>query len=88
MDMRRLVNSAKVAGGMSPAPLQDTWPEAQSPVAQLNLPEESVEQPVRGQKRPLHDAGASREDWPPEFKVKPVEDIAGEPLAVWTPGHT
>ncbi|GAB4833558.1 hypothetical protein Ancab_031801 [Ancistrocladus abbreviatus] len=82
-----LVNSARVAGGIPPTPLQDTWLEARSPVAPVNLPEESVEQPVLGQKWPDHDGGASREDVSPKFKVNPVEGIVGEPLAIRTPGH-
>uniref|UniRef100_A0A6N2MMM8 Uncharacterized protein n=1 Tax=Salix viminalis TaxID=40686 RepID=A0A6N2MMM8_SALVM len=73
------VNSAKEAGGIAPAPLHSTTPEAQSAVAQTNFPDASVEHCVLAQKRPAHVAGALSEDEAPAANVKPVEDNAGLP---------
>uniref|UniRef100_A0A0D9XAJ9 Uncharacterized protein n=1 Tax=Leersia perrieri TaxID=77586 RepID=A0A0D9XAJ9_9ORYZ len=52
------VNSARVAGGVAPAPWHSISPEPQSPVAQEPLPEEEKSQPDRPQKRPDHPGGA------------------------------
>lgn len=55
-----IVNSTRDAGGAAPLPLHVTWPEPQSAVTQVNLPEESVEHCVRAQKRPFQGEGTSR----------------------------
>ncbi|KAK4834049.1 hypothetical protein QYF36_015949 [Acer negundo] len=48
------INSLREAGGTAPLPLHVTWPEPQSTVGQVNLPEASVEHCARAQKRPDH----------------------------------
>lgn len=52
------MNSAKVAGGVAPAPLHSTWPEPQSAVVQEPWPEPSKLHPVLPQKRPDQPVGA------------------------------
>nr|GLL28410.1 hypothetical protein ACMD2_25315 [Ipomoea trifida] len=66
------VNSAKVAGGIAPLPAHCTFPEPQSPVTQLNLPEESLEQRVLPHTRPDHDLGTERVLDLPLLSLNPV----------------
>lgn len=66
--------STRVAGGTAPFPLHVTWPEPHSAVAQLNLPEASVEHPVRPQKRPIHGTGVITELVAWDANSKPVVD--------------
>lgn len=80
------MNSARVAGGAAPLPLQVTWPEPQSAVAQVNLPVESVEHSVRAQKRPDHGVGTVRTSFALGANLNPVVDN-GAPLPVWVPGQ-
>ena len=47
-------------GEIAPTPMQPTWPEVQSPVVQVNLPE-SPEHPVRAQILPDQGDGTSKE---------------------------
>ena len=58
---------------MAPAPLHAIWPEAQSAVAQVNLPL-TLEHWVRAHNRPDHVAGKSRVDEAPVPSSKPVDD--------------
>lgn len=74
------VNSANVAGGIPPAPLQEMEPEAQSPVSQENLEELSMKQRVRAQILPVHGAGTCRVMEVPEANSNPVEESWGCPL--------
>lgn len=79
------MNSAKVAGGVAPAPLHSTWPEPQSAVTQEPWPEESKLQPVRPQKRPDQPVGAWKERELPFLSSKPVLSSSGLPRI---PGQT
>ncbi|KAJ0967237.1 hypothetical protein J5N97_024154 [Dioscorea zingiberensis] len=83
------VISTRVAGGMPPAPLQGTTPEAQSPVAQVNFPVAvSFAQRVLGQNLPVHPVGAVSEIDDPGRSSKPVVDSWLRPPPDTVPGHT
>lgn len=79
------VNSARVAGGEAPAPLQLISPEPQSAVAQVPRPEPSNLQSVRAQNRPDQPAGAWKVLELPFASSKPVVPRSGVPKI---PGHT
>lgn len=68
------MNSANVAGGIPPEPLQNTEPVAQSPVSQENLEEPSMKQPVRAQILPVHGVGTFIVSLAPEANPNPVAD--------------
>lgn len=82
------MNSARVAGGVAPAPLHSTPPEPQSPVEHVPWPEPSNSQPVRPQKRPDHPVGASKDRDPPFLSSNPVLPSFGLPVLESIPGHT
>jgi hypothetical protein len=66
--------STKDAGGIAPAPLHATWPEAQSAVSQVNFPEASVVHRVRAQNRPIHGAWTSTDEDALDASSNPVVD--------------
>ena len=74
------MNSANVAGGIPPAPLQSLEPEAQAPVSQENLEESSVKQRVRAQILPVHGVGTFRVWDSVEANSNPVMASWGCPL--------
>lgn len=82
------MNSARVAGGAAPAPLHSTWPEPQSPVAQVPWPEPSKLQPVRPQNRPDQPVGAWREREVPCGSSNPVVSRTELPALDSIPGQT
>lgn len=69
-------------------PEHSTVPDPQSPVAQVNLPEGSVEQMVRAHRRPAQDGGASRVLVAEGSRANPVEGSGGLPGLERTPGQT
>lgn len=81
------MNSASVAGGIAPAPLHVTWPEAQSAVAHFSFPDGSVVHWVRAHMRPDHGLGTSRVWEAFGASSKPVEESCG-PAPVRVPGQT
>jgi hypothetical protein len=83
------VNSASEAGGCAPAPEQSIVPDPQSPVVQVNRPEEgSVIQYVRPHMRPDHVAGALTARDSPGFRINPVVSSGAVPALESSPGHT
>jgi hypothetical protein len=78
------VNSANVAGGVAPFPLQLISPEPQSPVEQVPWPESSNLQPVLAQNLPDQPAGAWKVCVFPFLSSKPVVPRSGFPRI---PGH-
>ncbi|KAE8098388.1 hypothetical protein FH972_016457 [Carpinus fangiana] len=66
--------STKDVGEIAPAPLHATWPEAQSVVAQVNLPKPSVEHPVWPLNRPFHGVGVASDVDAPDASSNPVFD--------------
>lgn len=82
------MNSARVAGGEAPAPLHSSWPEPQSPVAQVPWPEPSKLQPVLPQNRPDHPVGAWKVRELPLLSSKPVLSNLPLPALARIPGHT
>lgn len=79
------MNSARVAGGVAPAPEQRIWPEPQSPVAQVPWPEPSNLQPVRAQNLPDQPGGAWKLLELSRSSSNPVLPMSGFPRI---PGHT
>lgn len=82
------MNSARVAGGIAPAPLHSTWPEPQSPVVQFPWPVASNVQPLLPQNLPDQPTGTSRERDPPEESSNPVVSNLELPALDSIPGHT
>ena len=82
------MNSARVAGGVAPAPLHSMVLEPQSAVAQEPWPEPSKLQPVRPQKRPDQPVGAWKEREVDFVSWKPVLSSVGLPALDRIPGHT
>lgn len=83
------MNSARVAGGLAPAPLHSTWLEPQSPVVQLPWPVAgSNVQPVRPQNRPDQLGGAWKDRDPPGGSSNPVLSSLLLPALDKIPGHT
>jgi hypothetical protein len=68
--------STKDAGGIAPAPLHATWPEAQSAVSQVNFPDFVVHR-VRAQNRPFHGAWISIDLDALDANSNPVVDSWG-----------
>ena len=81
------MNSARVAGGVAPAPSHWSRPEPQSPVTQLTRPVPSAPQPVRPQKRPDQPVGASTITSVPVGSSNPVVPRAGLPALESIPGQ-
>jgi hypothetical protein len=83
------VNSAREVGGSTPPPEHSTVPVPQSPVAQVNRPEEvSVLQYVRPHMRPDHVAGALTARDSPGFSINPVVSSGAMLALESSPGHT
>lgn len=83
------MNSARVAGGVAPAPSHSIVPEPQSPVTQVNVPVlASWVQRVRPQRRPDHPAGTEMGTDSPRLRAKPVEERGAVPAPDKIPGQT
>lgn len=79
------MNSARVAGGVAPAPLHSICPVPQSAVAQDVGPDPLKLHPVLPQNRPDHPDGACRERELPLISSNPVVSRTGWPRI---PGQT
>lgn len=83
------VNSAREVGGSAPPPEHSTVPDPQSPVAQVNRPEEgSLLQNERPHMRPDHAAGALTARDSPGFSINPVVSSGAVPALESSPGQT